>query len=191
MKKIFLYSLPLILIACGSDDEKKPEPAPQAPLQQSKNSEAFNKHFSNLLSSYYTLQAAFVKEDTVAVANAAHILQKAIDSLPTNDLKSDSSIVQTAKDITQNIADEMKGLVGEKDLEGKRKSFDMISNNIVALMQTVQYDREIVYKIHCPMAFNNRGADWLSNKSEVINPYLPKEMPDCGEVKDSIDFRKK
>lgn len=191
MKKIFLFSLPLLMIACSSDDEKRPEPAPQAPLQQSKNSEAFNKGFSSLLSNYYTLQAAFVKEDTIAVSKASIMLKKAIDSLPTNELKSDSSIVQTAKDITQSISDEMKGLIGEKDLEGKRKSFDMVSNNIVALMQTVQYDREIVYKIHCPMAFNNKGADWLSNKSEVINPYLPKEMPDCGEVKESIDFRKK
>lgn len=191
MKKVFLFSLPLIMIACSSDDEKKPEPAPQAPLQQSKNSETFNKGFGNLLSNYYSLQAAFVKEDTIAVSKAAALLQKSIDSLPTNELKSDSSIVQTAKDIAQSIADEMKGLVGEKDLESKRKSFDMVSNNIVALMQTVQYDREIVYKIHCPMAFNNKGADWLSNKAEVINPYLPKEMPDCGEVKDSIDFRKK
>jgi hypothetical protein len=41
------------------------------------------------------------------------------------------------------------------------------------------------------MAFNNDGASWLSNSSIINNPYLPKIMLNCGEVRDSIDFRRK
>ncbi|MFO7898316.1 MAG: hypothetical protein R6V58_04560, partial [Planctomycetota bacterium] len=39
-----------------------------------------------------------------------------------------------------------------------------------------------VYKLHCPMAFNNRGADWLQPKKAVRNPYYGSKMLTCGEV---------
>jgi hypothetical protein len=189
MKKLLILSLPFMLVACSSDDEKKPEPAPQAPLTQSQNSEAFNKGFDKLLTSYYSLQAAFVKEDTMAIATNAKALKLAADSLPVNLIKADSSIIDVAKTDAQNISDEIKGLLGEKDLENKRKSFETTTNHLAELIKVVKYDKSVVYLIHCPMAFNNKGADWLSKTDEVVNPYLPKDMPNCGEVKDSIDYR--
>lgn len=39
-----------------------------------------------------------------------------------------------------------------------------------------------VYRVHCPMAFDNRGADWLSDEPEVWNPYFGAAMQRCGEV---------
>jgi Cu(I)/Ag(I) efflux system membrane fusion protein len=39
------------------------------------------------------------------------------------------------------------------------------------------------------MAFDNKGADWLSASNEIVNPYMPKQMIDCGSNKDSVDFR--
>lgn len=191
MKKIFLFTLPFFAIACSSDDEKKPVEIPQAPLTQSNNGEVFNKKFEGLLSNYYSLQQSFVKEDTTAIGITAKALMLAADSLPLKLLKADTVIIETAKGNAQNISDDIKGLLGEKDLENKRKSFEIISNHLLELTRVVQYDRAVVYLIHCPMAFNNKGADWLSNSDEVINPYLPKIMPSCGEVKDSIDYRKK
>jgi hypothetical protein len=46
----------------------------------------------------------------------------------------------------------------------------------------------------CPMAFNDtETANWISNSSEIINPYLGNNHPKykagmlhCGELKDSI-----
>ncbi|MFY7965837.1 MAG: DUF3347 domain-containing protein [Chitinophagaceae bacterium] len=192
MKKIVLYSLALLTIACNSNDEKtKPADVPQAALTQSSNNEAFNQSFSILMSNYYSLKDAFVKEDTVKVNLFANELKKAADSLKLNELKADTLIVETAKINAQTISDEVKGLLGESGIDNKRKSFQMITSELYVLIRAVRYDKEVVYFTHCPMAFNNKGADWLSNTSEVINPYLPKKMLDCGEVKDSVDFRKK
>jgi hypothetical protein len=50
MKKYLLYSLILVLAACGSSDEKAKEPEiPQGPLTKSANSEAFNQSFGQLM----------------------------------------------------------------------------------------------------------------------------------------------
>ncbi len=192
MKKIFLYSIPVLLMSCSSNDEKaKPAEVPQAALTQSKNNEAFNNSFAAVLNSYYSLKDAFVKEDTVKVNIAATELKKAADSLKLNELKADDLIIETAKINATTIADEVKGLLGETGLDNKRKSFQMITNELYVLVRAVRYDKEVIYFTHCPMAFNNKGADWLSNSSEIVNPYLPKKMLDCGEVKDSVDFRAK
>ncbi|MFM9735850.1 hypothetical protein, partial [Streptomyces niveiscabiei] len=80
------------------------------------------------------------------------------------------------------IAAELKGLLGEKDREEKRKAFQMASEQLYDFIRTVQYDREVVYHEYCPMAFNDQGATWLSNSSDIKNPYLPKKMLHCGEV---------
>lgn len=72
----------------------------------------------------------------------------------------------------------------------------MISDAMYDLVRTVNFDRQIIYHQHCPMAFNDsEGAYWLSNSRAVINPYLGKKHPKykaamlaCGEVTDSLDF---
>lgn len=192
MKKILLLAFPFILFSCSNDDEKKqPEPLPQSPLALSNNSEAFNKSFALILSNYYALKDAFVKEDTIKVTAAAAALKTAADSVKLGELKADAAIVETAKLNAQNLSDELKGLLGENGIENKRKSFVVVSSDVYDLVRVVHYDREKVYMQHCPMAFNNKGADWLSNVAEIENPYIPKKMLDCGEIKDSVDFRPK
>jgi hypothetical protein len=46
-----------------------------------------------------------------------------------------------------------------------------------------------VYNQYCPMAFNNKGAKWLSTKPEIRNPYFGDEMLDCGAIEDSINVK--
>lgn len=192
MRKIYLYAALMALTACGSREQKvKEEDKPQSPLSISNNSAAFNRSFGKLIGDYYHLKDNFITEsDTIITVYAKNMIQDA-DSLPLNELKADNAIVETARAGTQSISAELKGLLGEKDIEAKRKSFATLSEELYDLIRTVQYDEEIVYHQHCPMAFNEAGANWLSNSPDIKNPYLPKKMLTCGEVIDSLDFRQK
>ena len=192
MKKFVLYGLVLVLAACGSSDEKaKEEPKPQGPLTKSANSAAFNQSFGQLLTDYYSLKDNFITENNAAITQSAKILMISADSLKLGELMADSNIVNTAKIYSEGISSELKGLLGEKDLEAKRKSFQMVSDQLYDLIRTVRYDQAIIYHDYCPMAFNEQGANWLSSTATIRNPYIPKKMMTCGEVKDSIDFRQK
>ncbi|HEX8461697.1 MAG TPA: hypothetical protein VF623_09710, partial [Segetibacter sp.] len=113
------------------------------------------------------------------------------DSLNLKEVKADSNILQMADSYVQTVSSEAKALVGEKDIEGKRKSFQMISDAMYDLVRTIRFDKEVVYHQFCPMAFNDAGAYWLSPTADIKNPYFGKKMLTCGEVKDSIDFRGK
>jgi Fe-S oxidoreductase len=110
------------------------------------------------------------------------------DSLKLGELKADSAIVLTARSGAESMSDELKGLLGEKVIEEKRKSFYTLSEQLYDLIRTVQYDKGVVYHENCPAAFNNAGATWLSNVRDSKNPYLPVTKPDCGEVTDSLNF---
>ncbi len=44
-----------------------------------------------------------------------------------------------------------------------------------------------VYKQFCPMAFNNEGGYWLSDASEIYNPYFGDKMLRCGKVTETIE----
>lgn len=191
MRTLLLAATVLLLAACGSSDQKSNTAAlaPAIPLGKSANSDSFNMDFRNMMAAYYDLKEGFINEKDTAIAQSARLLITAVDSLTKHQLYADTGIIATAQTYTLGISSELKGLLGEKELEEKRKSFQIVSEQLYDLIRTVQYDREVVYHLYCPMAFNDQGANWLSNTAVVRNPYIPKKMISCGEVKDSIDFR--
>lgn len=192
MKKHLSIVVLALLAACGSSDQEAGnQVVKDVPLAQSKNSDTFNGSFSNLLNNYYHLKDALVlSNDTIAIRNA-NLLAASADSLKLSELRADSNIVEVANQYVQTVASESKNISGEKSIEGKRKSFQMISDAMYDLVRTVRYDKEVLYHQFCPMAFNDAGAYWLSSSSDIKNPYFGKKMLTCGEVKDSIDLRGK
>lgn len=169
------------------------------PLAITDKSDAFRAGVGELMTAYYSLRDAFVNWDTAAVNKAALNVQLKADSLPLTELKADSNIVETARTFGMSVSSEAKGVIGEPNIEQKRRSFYTLSENLYNLLRTVQYSGEVVYHQHCPMAFNDaEEAWWLSNSSEIVNPYLGKSHPKykagmlhCGDISDSLDFRKK
>ncbi len=70
-----------------------------------------------------------------------------------------------------------------KNLETFRQCFAVVSEAVALAVKTFGiYPSHVVYLIHCPMAFENRGANWLQKEKEVRNPYFGQAMPACGEI---------
>ena len=186
MKKLIGFVLIATLAACGGKDKTAVAEEKQTPLAQSKNSAVFNQQFGKLMEDYFNLKDNFIAEKDSLIGFYAKALMMDVDSLNLQELKADSNVVVTAKSFAQSISADLKGLLGEKTMENKRKSFQIVSDQLFDLARTIQYDNEKVYQQNCPMAFGDIGANWLSKSSDIKNPYLPKKMLTCGEVKDSI-----
>ena len=45
-----------------------------------------------------------------------------------------------------------------------------------------------LYLVHCPMAFDNAGGDWLSREPIVENPYFGSRMFSCGDVVETLSI---
>lgn len=64
-----------------------------------------------------------------------------------------------------------------------RAGFETLSN---ALIETVSKNPDVIdtsiYQMHCPMAFDNKGASWLQSTPELRNPYYGSMMLTCGTL---------
>jgi hypothetical protein len=62
------------------------------------------------------------------------------------------------------------------DLAAARAAFKTLSNETIALAR----QQKGYFIMTCPMA----QADWVQSTREVANPYLGRDMPTCGTVKE-------
>jgi len=174
------------------------EPKDQ-PLAISSNSSAFDQSFSKLMGDYYAISEALAQWDSAKADVAARALQQKADSLHFSELKGDSSIILTAQNLATSISSEIKGFVAETCLLEKRKSFNMLTDEIYNIVRTVRYSGEKIYYIKCNKAFKDVDeAYWLSNTNKTMNPYLGEKRADTpdttlpsSEIVDSLDFAKK
>ena len=181
----------------SKNDSATPEAPKQQPLAQSKNSDAFNKPFNEMLNTYFDLKNALVNWDTAQAVTNAKKLAELADKVPYDEIKADTTIIQTAKSFSGSVVAEANGVAGETSIEGMRHSFYTLSENLYNLLRTVRYDQQVIYHDKCPMAFGDDDpAYWLSNSSEIVNPYLGNKHPkyhsgmlSCGSVEDSINFK--
>ncbi|MBW1993891.1 MAG: efflux RND transporter periplasmic adaptor subunit [Deltaproteobacteria bacterium] len=67
-----------------------------------------------------------------------------------------------------------------------RKTFQPVSVTMIDMTNTFNPLTETIYVQHCPMADNNKGADWLSTEKQIKNPYFGASMLKCGEVTKEI-----
>lgn len=190
MQKALVVFAALFFVSCNN-----PEPggadvaAPVVLTGTSGNSAAFNASFKVALQAYYELKEQFINENIAGIDTAASQLIYSVNHILTDSLSGDSTILMVAKTYTNGIDAELIGLKGERDLEEKRRAFQMVGEQFYDLIRTVQYDQEVIYHMYCSSVFNNDGASWLSSSVQIRNPYLPKTMLDCGEIRDSIDLR--
>ncbi len=79
-----------------------------------------------------------------------------------------------------------------KNLESIREGFSVFSDSLKTAVEKGQLiPGETLFVVHCPMAFNDKGADWISDQKKVINPYFGDEMLHCGSVKGNLKSSKK
>lgn len=197
MKRKVLMGMAIVLIIIIAyffifSEKQETLPPKDQPLVVNELSDPFNKSFSLLLQAYFDVKNSLVESDTAQAHNAATRLQRAADSLQVNDIEGDSTgaIRKLAQTYAGSLDQAAAGLVKDSTLLLKRKQFEMMTDIIWNLTRVVRYKGSKVYYQHCPMAFDNKGAYWVSESPEIRNPYFGHQMLECGTLEDSLDFTK-
>ena len=190
MKKIGIVLLFTGFIACTHKEKQADQQKKVTGFTKAITNVSFDSSFEKLAKDYFSLKEQFVNEKDSMINFYTRALIKDADSLHFEGLKADSAIIETAKMNTESMAAEGEGLLGETTMDNKRKSFYTLSEQLHDLMKLAQYHGQVVYQVHCPMAFNGEGANWLSNTAAIRNPYIPKKMISCGNIIDTINFTK-
>lgn len=139
---------------------------------------------NEVVTHYLHLKNALTADNSKEAATAGNAIVEAIQKIDATSLTADQ------KKVYDDVKDDMKehaehiGNNGDK-IEHQREHFEMLSNDLYDLVKAVG-SGQTLYKDHCPMYNDNKGANWLSEVKEIKNPYLGKKMPTCGTMKEEI-----
>ncbi len=86
-----------------------------------------------------------------------------------------------------NLKKDLTAAKTAKNIDELRKYFQNISNEMVRMTEQFHAYSGTLYLQNCPMADNNKGADWLSLDQNIVNPYFGKAMLTCGEVTKTLN----
>ena len=163
----------------------------QSPAAQKKVSSNLNdtgtQKLIAVITNYYGLKNALVATNEANTAAESDHLAAAAKVLQTYLLGKDGA-PGPLKPYLDTIIIETRNIAAIKDgsCEKQRLSFSYISSSIYGLIKNAGLQNMNVYHQFCPMAFNEKGATWLSDESEIKNPYFGDKMLECGEVTDSL-----
>jgi Ca2+/Na+ antiporter len=161
----------------------------------SKHSSEFNQKIAAMMNSYIEMKNAFVDADSIEVKTKTSQFISSVDSLNLSELhETDSSLFVAAEQNISDIKANAAPILKENDITEMRHDFSMVSENLYPLLKTIGYEGQKLYWQNCPMAFgDDKPANWLSNTSEILNPYMGKKNPEyksamlhCGENMDSL-----
>jgi Protein of unknown function (DUF3347) len=167
----------------------------QQPLALKKHSEDFNKSVAAAMGAYFEVKNAFVDADTIKVKDACKKFIGLVDGIKLDELKKDTAAVyQDAFDKLKDIKANAGSILLQTDITEMRHDFNWVSDALYPFFTLINYEGPNLYWQNCPMAFGDgKEANWISNTTEIINPYLGKNHPEfkgtmlhCGEIKDTI-----
>lgn len=111
------------------------------------------------------------------------------DALASDDFAQAQSALEPLLPALTQLGIETGAIEDAADIDALREGFDVISVALIAEVAGSGLDRVgNAYVNHCPMAFSNRGADWLSPSPEILNPLFGSMMLSCGTVKRNLSF---
>ena len=199
MKRILLVAVLLVaafaLYWFKFRNNSTPGSVKQAALKTSRHSPVFNSSLDTVMNNYFDAKAAFVDADSTRARAAMKNFLSALDKLNMEEIKKDTAgIFESVTAQLNDVKANAESLQKQPNITEMRQDFRMVSESIYPLLKSIHYEGKILYWQNCPMAFGEgKEANWISNTSEIVNPYLGKNHPEfkgamlhCGEVKDSI-----
>lgn len=149
----------------------------------------FSEQLTDFVNHYFELNKGLVQSDfklTQANAKKLEISLNKIDMKLLDEEAHNAWMEQFSK-----LKNHIGKLQTSKDIEKQREIFSDLSNQIIEIAETFGLKIETVYVAYCPMALDDKGAFWLSEKEEINNPYFGDKMLRCGEVKKKIRTKSK
>lgn len=157
------------MLACGEIRTELPGAGPPAAPDAALDASGLAAVYDG----YLSLQTALAGDDADGAAAAWERLARAVAAAPAPAAGGAA------------FARLREALAGEppRDVAALRAAFRAVSDALLALHEAAGHPGdETLYRVHCPMAFDNEGADWLQRGRTVDNPYFGARMLRCGTI---------
>jgi len=127
---------------------------------------------------YFGIQKALAEDSLKAAGSGFQQLASALAKVD------EESLPKELQDHFKQLANHTKLGAAPASLKAARERFHEVSIALLAVHEAIGHGGDATwFRMHCPMAFDNSGADWLQDHDKIDNPYFGSEMLRCGEIK--------
>lgn len=139
---------------------------------------------NEVVTHYLHVKDALANDNGDEAANAAKGMVTALGNIDHASLAGEQ--MKLYMDVAESLKEHAEHTTeNAKNIAHQREHFVMMSADVYDLVKGFGASQPL-YVGHCPMANDNKGADWLSEKREINNPYMGQKMPKCGKVEKVI-----
>ncbi|MCF7958823.1 MAG: efflux RND transporter periplasmic adaptor subunit [Phycisphaerae bacterium] len=144
-------------------------------------SKAFSQQLSEVFGQYFAMRKALAEDRSEEATGAVRAMLASLKNV-------DMGLVSGQDhDVWMKAHDQLKKVLVDamviNDLARMRESFHLVSQTMIQLAGWFgSVGDGPVYVYHCPMAFENTGANWLQADDKTLNPYFGAMMLRCGGV---------
>ena len=165
-------------VSVVEEKENEPIAATHAP-------QTFRKQLTGFILGYIELKNSLVEDDAELAKTKA---QEALKRLKNVDMKllTDQEAHMRWMELLSTIEDHLRQIGSTADIVKQRTAFKALSDGVVKAVATFGVADHTFFQQHCPMANDNKGADWLSLEEEILNPYYGDAMLSCGSVENTF-----
>jgi Cu(I)/Ag(I) efflux system membrane fusion protein len=145
----------------------------------------FRAQLRAVLDGYLALQTALAGDDDAAAAAAARRAEEALAAVDMS-LLAGNAHAAWMEDLAA-LREPLRAVRAAAGIAGRRSAFQPLSDRLWGTLRRFGYqDERTVRLFHCPMADENRGADWIQIATTTANPYYGASMLRCGSQTDSL-----
>jgi Cu(I)/Ag(I) efflux system membrane fusion protein len=145
---------------------------------------AFTAQLTKVYKAYLGMKNAFVETNAEKTGNEAQKVRKSLQAVDMGLLKGDAHLVWMDQLKTLNSA--IESVISLNDIEKQREAFSRFNQVFYTSLKTFGLVGLTAYYQYCPMAFDDKGAYWLSETKEIRNPYFGDQMLSCGETRETL-----
>ncbi len=146
----------------------------------------FNNQVHEVIQEYLKIKNALVETDTITTANAANQLLKSLDKVDMTEVSGEGH--QYWMNQLKAIRAHATNIAQSKVVNKQREQFEFLSDAIIFTIKAFGIGKDTLYVQYCPMAFDNKGADWISSDDFIRNPYFGDQMLKCGMITDTLIY---
>ena len=144
---------------------------------------AFRQQLQAVFKAYLPLKDALIASKATKASDEARQLVDVIDQVDMALVKDEAHQVWM-KDL-QVLKSTSRHIAQNQDLDHVRQMFEPLSDQLYHTLKKFQVETN-GYRQYCPMAFDFKGAYWLSDSEQIVNPYFGDEMLNCGNVEEEL-----
>ncbi|HLP41714.1 MAG TPA: DUF3347 domain-containing protein [Fibrobacteria bacterium] len=181
----------LAIAACNEKTTPKTKSSESAPAARTAAEAASSPSFAvpdtfkaalgKVFDGYAALQTALAQDDLAKAKEAFNGMHVVLHMMPKDSLNTAAKAYWDSADV--RIMKALHPLASSDSLPEVRARFMDFTGVMLDVIETFGIAGDgSIHQFHCPMANDNKGADWLQKSRALENPYFGKSMLKCGSL---------